>query len=137
MGIIDLSWIPYHGCHATPDTFLFPQKVSDVYHEAGGDQHAELKIILALRDPISRELSLSNHMASVYNATQSNNTRLSRLSSKNGSTLSFDDYVTNILEPDYVEADGLKMGFYANNLNEWRKHFEKALCEITDLDFEL
>lgn len=45
---------------ASPNTFAFPQRVYDTYKYFPDLLH-QLKIILAIREPISREMSLYNH----------------------------------------------------------------------------
>lgn len=51
---------------ATPNTLIFPEKVHKTYTEdnttASHEQLQQLKIILILREPISRQLSRYNHM---------------------------------------------------------------------------
>ena len=48
---------------ATPETFLFPRRVKEVYDLAGKRALEELKIIIVVREPVARELSLYNHLA--------------------------------------------------------------------------
>ena len=55
---------------ATPATLYCAKQVYETYMEAGGNQAAKLKMILILRDPASRELSLYNHKKYVYARTQ-------------------------------------------------------------------
>jgi len=46
---------------ATPDYLTYPEQISDVYNNAGADALSKLKLIVILREPISRELSWYNH----------------------------------------------------------------------------
>lgn len=49
---------------ATPDYLTYPERIHDVYSNATGanyDALSNLKLIVVLREPISRELSLCNH----------------------------------------------------------------------------
>ena len=85
---------------ATPDTIRHSKHVSDTYLKAGGNQHADLKIILVLRDPAARELSLYNHMVVEYLKTKSRDEWFSVVAKEDGLAMSFDEYVTNVLEPD-------------------------------------
>mmetsp|Transcript_29895 Transcript_29895/g.45755 ORF Transcript_29895/g.45755 Transcript_29895/m.45755 type:complete len:138 (+) Transcript_29895:91-504(+) len=54
----DIDGIGRPALDATPDTLAFAQRVRDTYELAGGDQVNMLKIIVILRDPVARELSL-------------------------------------------------------------------------------
>jgi len=47
---------------ATPDSLAFADRVHSSYKSAGADQLAAVKIIVVLREPVSRELSLYNHL---------------------------------------------------------------------------
>ena len=46
---------------ATPDYLTFPEQIFDIYSNSGTDALSKLKLIVILREPISRELSLYNH----------------------------------------------------------------------------
>ena len=49
-----------------PATLLHPDNIYGAYLEAGNDELANLKIILTVRDPGSRDLSLYSHMRGLY-----------------------------------------------------------------------
>ena len=59
---------------ATPNTLIFPEKVYKTYNEVynassstpSHEQSQQLKIIVTLREPISRQLSRYNHMKLLY-----------------------------------------------------------------------
>ena len=58
----DTAWM----MDATPNYLIFPERVHRTYAEAGVDQVDSLKILVILREPISRELSLYNHRAKLF-----------------------------------------------------------------------
>ena len=120
---------------ATPNTFRFPKKVHDTYHEAGAGQISKVKIILVVRDPISRELSLYNHMLTKYLETQSKDAWFSEVASEDGSALGFDEYVEKVLEPNLAEVNqGLKTSFYAHNIGEWSRYFSRDQILVLSYD---
>eukprot|EP00584_Thalassiosira_punctigera_P008699 CAMPEP_0172540804 /NCGR_PEP_ID=MMETSP1067-20121228/11732_1 /TAXON_ID=265564 ORGANISM="Thalassiosira punctigera, Strain Tpunct2005C2" /NCGR_SAMPLE_ID=MMETSP1067 /ASSEMBLY_ACC=CAM_ASM_000444 /LENGTH=348 /DNA_ID=CAMNT_0013326721 /DNA_START=153 /DNA_END=1199 /DNA_ORIENTATION=+ len=47
---------------ATPDYLTYPTRIAEVYANAGPEALSKLKLMVILREPISRELSLYNHM---------------------------------------------------------------------------
>uniref|UniRef100_A0A7S4HWU5 Sulfotransferase domain-containing protein n=1 Tax=Odontella aurita TaxID=265563 RepID=A0A7S4HWU5_9STRA len=51
---------------ATPNYLPYADRVKNVYDMAGGEQGDHLKIIMILREPVARELSLYNHKAKFY-----------------------------------------------------------------------
>lgn len=51
---------------ATPDYLPFPHRVKQTYERVGDDHDENLKVIMILREPVARELSLYNHKAKFY-----------------------------------------------------------------------
>ena len=91
---------------ATPNTLYYAKEVYETYMEAGGNQAAKLKMILILRDPASRELSLYNHKKHDYARTQDQNQWYSNILSKeDGSIMGFDKYVQDVVKPLYSKKD--------------------------------
>mmetsp|Transcript_19282 Transcript_19282/g.56237 ORF Transcript_19282/g.56237 Transcript_19282/m.56237 type:complete len:284 (-) Transcript_19282:1704-2555(-) len=57
---------------ATPNYLPYARKVRRMYEDAGGRQADGLKIIVILREPVSRELSLYNHKANEFRKESDN-----------------------------------------------------------------
>ena len=82
---------------ATPSAFKHPDRVNKIYVAAGGNQHAKLKIILTLREPVSRELSLYNHMRNTHIRVNSTDQWYDKhVTSETGALYDFDEYVENV-----------------------------------------
>ncbi len=120
---------------ATPDTLAFAQRVYEVYQSVG--RAATVKIIVILRDPIPRELSLYNHLA--HNCQCLDSSQLSswdkQVMKPDGSTvMSFDEFVRDVTLPalatDELEDGGLgrssRYGLYASHLQRWFELFERS-----------
>jgi len=119
---------------ATPDTLRHPELVSDTYHKAGGSQHAELKIILIVRDPVSRELSLYNHMVVEYQLHRARDEWYSVIAAEDGSIMTFDEYVKSYTVPLITSINERNMTFYPNNISEWSKFFKRKQLLVLSYD---
>jgi len=119
---------------ATPDTMRHPEHVSDTYYQAGGLQHAELKIIINMRDPAARELSLYNHMLLECSNNPSSDEWYSIITSEDGSVMNFDDYVVNVVKPRITSMNEKGMTFYPNNIYQWGKHFARDQILVLNYD---
>lgn len=120
---------------ATPDTFAFAQRVRDIYETAGGNQVNTVKMILILRDPVARELSLYNHLA--FDCRNLEFSQLNgwhkQVTRPDGSIMSFDEFVSDVSMPalvrDESEDGGLgrssRQGLYANHLQKWFNLFSR------------
>ncbi len=127
---------------ATPDTLAFAQRVHDIYHSAGCA--ATVKILVVLRDPICRELSLYNHLA--YDCRRLNSSELSgwhkQVTRTDGSIMSFDEFVCNVSMPalatDESQDHGLgrssRHGLYANHLQDWFRLFDRNQILVLSYD---
>jgi len=112
---------------ATPDYFRYPEKVHATYYEAGGDQLSQLKLILILRDPAARELSLYNHMVNAYMKDEDNDSWVSEVAAKDGpGVMGFDEYVESFL--------GHNDSFYAGYLEEWTEYFARDQILVLSYD---
>jgi len=119
---------------ATPDTFRHPKHVHDTYHQIGGSQHDELKIILILREPNYREFSHYNNMKTEYLKKPSSKEWYGAIESSAGSAMSFDDYVEKVIKSDVVNINDLPMSLYSHNLGEWTKYFNRNQILIVNYD---
>merc|ERR1740124_1702229 len=118
---------------ATPNYFLHPKNVHATYYEAGGNQHDQLKIILIVRDPAARELSLYNHMVDQYTAEGAGDNWFNIIASK-GEVLGFDEYVDSVLKINLAQKSRGKESFYGDNLEEWTKYFARDQILVLSYD---
>jgi hypothetical protein len=123
---------------ATPDTLQFAVRVRDIYERAGGNQADTVKLIVILRDPIARELSLYNHLA--YDCRHLEPSHLSgwhkQVTNADGSVMSFDEFVSCVCMPALSLDDASshdwkrpgrssRHGLYARYLQEWFDLFSR------------
>jgi len=97
---------------ATPDTFWFPKNVFEVYKN-----DPNLKIIVSLREPISRELSLYNHMIQQYKI-RPNQTWIKNIFHTNGTIKTFEEKILDMDKQYY------KNSHYALYLTKWFTLFD-------------
>jgi hypothetical protein len=119
---------------ATPNTLPFPERVEPVYRVAGGDRLKDLKIIVVLREPVARELSLYNHKVYEYSKTRDRTQWYSDVSREDGSVMSFDEYTVVVMDGiEYETPWGLaNMGLYALHLRKWLEFVDrKQILAVT------
>lgn len=129
---------------ATPDTLAFARRVRDTYELAGDDQVINLKIIVILRDPVLRELSLYNHLAySCRNLDQSELTDWHKqVARPDGTIMTFDEFVRDVTMPalatneiqDLGKGRSSRHGLYANHLREWFRLFNRDQILVLSYD---
>ncbi len=123
---------------ATPDTFRYPERVRETYLKAGGNQVNDVKMIVILRDPVTRELSLYNHIVNDYLENPDNPTPVFRsISKKDGSVMSFEEYVDTVSIPTLTGKDSCpnsRNSLYALHLEKWFKLFSRR--QILVLSYE-
>jgi len=119
---------------ATPATFLYPREFNETYLNAGGDQAAQLKIILILRDPGSRELSLYNHLRSLYLEFKAKDDWYSMIAPNGTTFLDFDTYVDEVFEPNPDNIKWFETSYYANHLEQWIKYFSREQILVLTYD---
>lgn len=117
---------------ATPATFRYPERVRETYLKAGGNQANDVKMIVVLRDPVARELSLYNHVADLYRTNaEPLNQWYSGIAKIDGSVMSFDEFVDTVSIPTLIGKDscGLcassKNNMYALHLEKWFNLFSR------------
>jgi hypothetical protein len=122
----------------TPDYFNVPERVYQIYQQqqqqVGGPQPLDsLKIILSLREPVSREVSWYNHQKRLerwHHAIQN---------AEDGSLMTFDQYVDKVLllpnhESSTILSDN-SYGMYGNILPRWFDLFDRRR-QILIVSFE-
>jgi len=130
------------GCtmDATPDTLQFADRVRLTYDTAGGDQASTVKIIVILREPVSRELSLYNHLAFDCRRLKApeRNAWHSQATREDGSIMSFDEFVREVSIPALGRETGpgrsTRHGLYATHLRKWFELFDRKQILVLSYD---
>eukprot|EP00568_Trieres_chinensis_P010561 CAMPEP_0183306906 /NCGR_PEP_ID=MMETSP0160_2-20130417/15290_1 /TAXON_ID=2839 ORGANISM="Odontella Sinensis, Strain Grunow 1884" /NCGR_SAMPLE_ID=MMETSP0160_2 /ASSEMBLY_ACC=CAM_ASM_000250 /LENGTH=295 /DNA_ID=CAMNT_0025470385 /DNA_START=212 /DNA_END=1099 /DNA_ORIENTATION=+ len=125
---------------ATPDTLCCAERVRSTYEAAGGDQATALKIIVILREPVSRELSLYNHLA--FDCRHLDPSGLTewhhQVMRDDGSILSFDEFVSlrslPALESQKGPGQSTRHGLYVNHLRRWFELFDRRQILVLSYD---
>lgn len=121
---------------ATPDTLVFPERVRSIYEAAGGNQVNTVKFVAILREPVSRELSLYNHLAydcRRLNTSNPNDWHNQVLKDDDSSNImSFDEFVQakSITALKRSNDDGgpgrsTRHSLYAIHLSKWFETFDR------------
>jgi Sulfotransferase domain len=125
---------------ATPDTLQFAERVRSIYDKAGGDQAHRLKIIVILREPVSRELSLYNHLVHDFKTLKpSEKTSWNdQIINADGSIMSFDEFVEKVSLPALRNTTDLgrstRHGLYAIHLRKWFSLFDRKQILVLSFD---
>lgn len=123
---------------ATPDTLPFAQRVRDTYSSAGGNQVNTVKLMVILRDPVDRELSLYNHLAFFARSLLSHTLDTSQLEDwtldwirqviwPNGTIMSPDEFIYNVTMPALTASNPKVFPYtlYAIHLKKWFDLFSR------------
>lgn len=125
---------------ATPSTLLMPGHVEKVYKEAGGGHLKNLKVIVVLREPVARELSLYNHKVSEYMKNEDAKQWYSDVCREDGLIMSFANYAdvlsNSIQHPgDWAHEWGVaNTGDYAYHLKKWLKFIDRKQLLVIAYD---
>lgn len=128
---------------ATPNYLWHPDQVHSVYKD--DPNLKDLKIIISLREPIARELSIFNHMRVQYVEKQNQETWLLRVVKKVGDheqLKTFQEFTETVLLPDYINFQkaysphqpSFSQAHYAMYLKRWFQLFEPK--QILVLSYE-
>lgn len=117
----------YQHCHgkkfimdATPNTLPNPEHVEAVYREAGGNHLEKLKVVVILREPVTRELSLYNHKKYSFKQNKDRHTWFSDVGRNDGSIKPFEEYLDVVLDGMLPKDWGIgDMSLYAEHLKKW------------------
>ncbi|KAL7479995.1 hypothetical protein ACHAW6_008202 [Cyclotella cf. meneghiniana] len=117
---------------ATPNYLPHAQRVYDTYDNLFSNTMANLKLMVILREPISRELSLYNHkVTSVMNGGKVSWMKVVLF--KNGTVKSFDEYTLS-LKDDIIRGPQNSFGFYVDHLRTWVELFGRQQLLILSYD---
>ena len=119
---------------ATQNTFKYPDKVHKTCVVAGRNQHAKLKIILTLREPVSRELSLYNYIRNAHVKFNTTDRWYDIVTSETGALYDFDEYVENALKKKLADSSVTNVGYYADNIKRWTRYFKRNQILILSYD---
>jgi hypothetical protein len=125
---------------ATPDTLPFADRVRSVYEAAKGEQVKTVKIIVILREPVSRELSLYNHLAfDCRRLPDAERTAWHKQAIKeNGYLMSFDEFVFEKSIPavgiETGPGQSTRHGMYATHMRKWFKLFDRKQILVLSYD---
>ena len=125
---------------ASPDTLPFAGRVRSTYEKGGGNQAGTLKIIVILREPVSRELSLYNHLAfdCRYLPDAERNEWHTQVLRENGIIMSFDEFVRDKSIPALGQENGpgrsTRHGLYAKHLSKWFEVFDRKQILVLSYD---
>ena len=119
---------------ATPNYLPCAQRVYDTYNDekVSGDLMRRLKLILILREPISRELSWYNHKAFMIKYGQ-NTTWNKDVSYENGTIKSFDEYSEELKNALMRNPKGA-FGLYVDHLRTWVELFDRKRLLILNYE---
>ena len=110
---------------ATPDTMRYPRRVFDTYYRAR--QLDKVKIIISLREPVSRDLSWFNHLkADSLEDKLGGNMEEFVLKASNRT---YDDYVKDVTIPALLgqkHDDNIENGLYVKYLHTWFEKFPRS-----------
>ena len=109
---------------ATPENLLHADRVYDIYSSVEDDQLSKLKMIVILREPVSRELSLFNHKRSLFIENSVHDKWYSDVAFKNGTLMDFEQY-SEILSKDSSMLNWLPTGRYVDHLHKWVSLFTR------------
>lgn len=119
---------------ATPNTLLHSKKVHNIYTQAGEDALSKLKLIVILREPISREVSLYHHKKAEYLNNPQPIEWYSDVA-QNNTILTFDEYVDSYLIKSLSQQKKKKVdGIYAHQLKKWLTYFDRKQLLILSYD---
>ncbi len=119
---------------ATPDTIMEPKRVYSLYSQVPGDLFTNLKLIVILREPISRELSLYNHKVYSYAANQDTKMWYSDVVDANGTVMSFEEYAESVLQKQLAKPHWKSQGKYSDHLKNWMTLFNREQLLILHYD---
>lgn len=124
---------------ATPDTLCFAERVHATYKAVG--QVHNLKIIVVLREPVTRELSLYNHLVfDCVNLAREERTSWHNqvINKDDKSIMSFDDFVfyrsIPALDRETGKGRSTRHGLYAKHLRKWFDLFDRKQILVLSYD---
>ena len=120
---------------ATPNYFNEAEKVHKLYSQPGlQDLRKKLKLILILREPISREISFYKHEVLEYNQNPDFHAWYGEVARRDGSVRPADEFLRVRVRPILENPAYPNYSLYANHLKEWIKYFSRDQLLILSND---
>lgn len=109
---------------ATPQTLMYPNRVYKFYNDLKYDL-SQLKLIVVLREPISREVSCYTHKRGKYDGEKKQ--WYSDVAFEDGTIKSFEEYANTVLKDHLTPtvSIGKSASLYVKHLQEWMKYFNR------------
>ncbi|EJK45022.1 hypothetical protein THAOC_36392 [Thalassiosira oceanica] len=123
---------------ATPNYLAYPERVKDIYSKAGRDAASELRLVVTLREPASRERSLYNHMVHELSRSGDLTAWYGEVARQdNGTAMAFSQYIESVLIPRFA-ADSVtpeqRTGMYFDHLARWASLFPRENILVLSYD---
>ena len=108
---------------ATPTTMQHPERVLETYQKVRNI--SKLRIVVSLREPIARELSMYNHQLSQYNKNPNMTEWYGNVVHPNGTAKTFEEFVDTVTIPSLENPlSPSALAHYAHYLHRWYDLFE-------------
>lgn len=118
----------------TPGYVKFATRVHEIYQQAGTQDHGQLKVILTVRNPVHREISIYNHMMGDILTHPEGPPRWAKATLTNrtdGRLLTFAQHARLVTEnPQRYGSQNL----YARWLREWTRFFDRSQILVLSFD---
>jgi hypothetical protein len=120
----------------TPNYLTYPQHVYDIYSQAPGDIMARLKLVIVLREPISREfLQYQQRVHDFHQAKDKKNGWYMDVVDQKGSVMTFDQYSESVLKDRLNGKSSFATeGKYVDHLKQWFQLFPRHQLLILSFD---
>lgn len=120
----------------TPNYLTYPQLVYDIYSQAPGDIMARLKVVMVLREPISRELLQYHQRVHDYqHAKDKKNGWYMDVVDQKGAVMNFDQYSESVLKDRLNGKNSFaNEGKYVDHLKQWFQLFPRHQFLILSFD---
>ena len=106
--------------NATPNYFLYPDRVHGFYsYPEAADTLSRLKLIVTLREPMSREMPIYYHKVDHFQVLRYSNAWYSDITFENGTVVSFDQYTSIFLKHQVSNPSSKSTGKYVDHLKHW------------------
>lgn len=110
-------------------------RVVNTYNQVDTKALSKVKLIVVLRDPVSRELSQYNHKRSEYLTNPTSNAWYSDIAYANNNTLmSFEEYSKQVLVHHLADKHWKSDGKYIDHLREWISYVRREQMLILSYD---
>ena len=120
---------------ATPNTLLHTKRVHETYAQVGTEVLSKVKLIVILREPVSRELSLYNQKKAEYLNKQRSLLWYNDIAFANNHTvMSFEEYSKRVLAGRLSNQLWRPVGKYVDHLKQWMLYFEREQLLVLSYD---